>query len=178
MMLLQLMCLISLDCLPSLTVGLKTLKVALTISYTALEDALLSSHRNMFLIRTVFFPPHVDNPLYVIVRYTFSSNDSVDYIWSAANLYLILHLWIISFLSFFFPYIERNRTVHLDWELPETCSNLTNNSSSDSTNFLFIFTHRVSLESLTVMRCMQYYSCTAIYSDGVPDSLYKEHAYT
>ena len=144
-MFLQLMCLILLGGLFTLSHSQTEDYESCSYNYTALEDALFSSHRNKFLIRTVFFPPHVDNPLYVTVRYTFSSNDSVEYIWSSANLYLILHPRIISFLSLFFSYIENNRVVHLDLELPETCSDLTNNSASDSTNFLFILTHRVSL---------------------------------
>ena len=110
--------------------------------FSNLEQALLNTHRNEFILRTKFFPAHVDNPLYVTVNYNFSSG-SVDYIWSAANLYLTVHPRIISYLSLFFSYVETNRVIHLELQLPEQCSDLANNTNLDETDFLFILTHRV-----------------------------------
>ena len=110
--------------------------------YETLERALLETKPNMFKLKTTFFPPHVDNPLYVTVTYNLSTA-SVDYIWSTAFLYFTIHPRIISYLSLFFSYIEDNRVVRLKLQLPEECSDLANNTESDATNFLFILTHRV-----------------------------------
>ena len=118
--------------------------------YETLEAALRNTSRNVFLLTTVFFPPHMDSPLYVTVTYNFSTT-SVDYIWSTAILYLVVHPTIISYLSLFFSYIETNRVVHLELQLPEDCSDLANNTKSDTSNLLFILTHRV--RTAIIARC-------------------------
>ena len=113
-----------------------------TSDYEILEDAIVNIPRNAFLLKTTFFPPHTGNPVYVIVKYNFSTT-SIQYIWSTALLYLTVHPRIISYLSLFFSYIEANRVVQLELQLPEECSDLANNTKSDATNFLFLLTHRV-----------------------------------
>ena len=112
-----------------------------TCGYNDLEDA-LKEDQNKFLLQTTFFPPNVDSPVYVTVTYNFSTS-SVDYVWSTATLYFILHPNIIGYLSLFFSYIERYRVVQLELNLPEECSSLASNTNSDATNFLFTLTHRV-----------------------------------
>jgi hypothetical protein len=114
-----------------------------TSDYEVLEKV-VNTPQNIFLLKTTFFPPHTDNPLYVTVTYNFSTI-SVDYIWSTAFLYLTVHPRIISYLSLFFSYIEANRVVGLELQLPEECSDLANNTKSDATNFLFLLTHRLRL---------------------------------
>ncbi|CAI8053281.1 hypothetical protein GBAR_LOCUS29142, partial [Geodia barretti] len=112
-----------------------------TCDYNMLEDA-LKEDQNKFLLQTTFFPPNVDSPVYVTVTYNFSTS-SVDYVWSTATLYFILHPNIIGYLSLFFSYIERYRVVQLELNLPEECSSLASNTNSDATNFLFTLTHRL-----------------------------------
>ncbi|CAI8006202.1 hypothetical protein GBAR_LOCUS4599 [Geodia barretti] len=121
-----------------------------TSDYEVLEKVIVNTPQNIFLLKTTFFPPHTDNPLYVTVTYNFSTI-SVDYIWSTAFLYLTVHPRIISFLSLFFSYIEANRVVGLELQLPEECSDLANNTKSDTTNFLFLLTHRVRNNNLHTM---------------------------
>ena len=111
-------------------------------TYETLEDAVKNTPQNVFLLKTVFFPPHKDTPVYITVTYNFSTT-SVDYIWSTASLYFLVHPTIISYLSLFFSYIETNRVVHLELQLPENCNDLANNTKSDTSNLLFILTHRV-----------------------------------
>ena len=113
-----------------------------TSDYEQLEKALMSSRHNIFLLKTILFPPQTENPVYVTVTYNFSTT-SVDYIWSTANLYLTIHPHIISYLSLFFSSIEADRVVQLELQLPEECSELTSNTRSDTSNFMFILTHRV-----------------------------------
>ena len=120
-----------------------------TSDYKTLESALRSTSQNVFLLETVFYPPHKDTPVYITVTYNFSTT-SVDYIWSTASLYLDVHPTIISYLSLFF-YIETNRVVHLELQLPEDCSDLANNTKSDTSNLLFILTHRV--RTAIIARC-------------------------
>ena len=121
-----------------------------TSDYEVLEKVIVNTPQNIFLLKTTFFPPHTDNPLYVTVTYNFSTI-SVDYIWSTAFLYLTVHPRIIGFLSLFFSYIEANRVVGLELQLPEECSDLANNTKSDTTNFLFLLTHRVRNNNLHTM---------------------------
>ena len=115
-----------------------------TSNYTVLENALFNSGDNIYRLTATFFPPHVGNPLYVTVTYTFSNtHESVQYIWSTASLYLTIEPHTISFLSLFFCYVEENRIVELKLELPSECENLTENQASNAGNFLFVLTQRV-----------------------------------
>ena len=115
-----------------------------TSNYTVLENAVFNTGDNIYQLTTTFFPPNVGNPLYVNVNYTFSNmNESVQYIWSSASLYLTIEPRTISFLSLFFCYVEENRIVKLEIELPSQCKNLTENRASNASNFLFVLTQRV-----------------------------------
>ena len=110
--------------------------------YEVLQETLSTTGRNLFRLRTTLFPANTGSPLYLTVTYNFSTT-SVDYIWSQSHLYLIVHPHIIRYLSLLFSYIETNRIGHLVLDLPEEWSYLTNNTNSDSTNPLYILTHRV-----------------------------------
>jgi hypothetical protein len=117
-------------------------------NYTTLENALFNTGDNIYRLTTTFFPPHVDNPLYVTVTYTFSDmnfNESIQYIWSTASLYLTIEPRTIRFLSLFFCYVEDDRIVDLELELPSECysTDFTENQASNASNFLFVLTQRV-----------------------------------
>lgn len=110
--------------------------------YAVLEKALLNTDNNLYKLTTTFFPPHVDNPLYITVTYNFTATN-VKYIWSSASLYLTIHPRIMRYLSLFFCYVEDSRIKELVLQLPGDCTNLTKNSQSDTSNFLFVLTQKV-----------------------------------
>ena len=119
--------------------------------YNILEKAVFNDPDNVLKLTTTFFPPHVDSPLYITVKYNFSTS-SVNYIWSTASLYLVVHPKVIRYLSLFFSYAENNRIVHLEFQLPQECADFANNTRSDTSNFLYIFTHRVSCMVFSIAR--------------------------
>ena len=113
-------------------------------NYSVLEEALFKTGNNLFKLTTTFYPPDKDNPMYVSVTYKFlNTSESVNYRWSSASLYHVIQPHTFRYLSLLFCYIEDNRLVTLELELPEVCENLTQISSSNASNFLFIITHRV-----------------------------------
>ena len=121
-----------------------------TTNYTIFERAVLKTNNNIYKLTTTFYPPDKDNPLYVSVTYKFlDTSDSTvlnttDYRWSSASLYLTIPPHTIRYLSLFFCYIENDRVVDLELELPGECENLTQISYSNASNFLLVITHRVS----------------------------------
>ena len=114
-----------------------------TKNFKVLEKALLSNESNVYALTTTFFPPNVENPLYVTVRYRFPSA-TAEYRWSKASLYLSIHPRMLRFLSLLFCDVGAKRIVNLDLELPEECTELANNTESSINNFLFVLTERVS----------------------------------
>ena len=50
-----------------------------TTDCETLEDAVFNTLSNVYTLTTMFFPPHIDNLLYVTVTYNFSTT-SIDYI--------------------------------------------------------------------------------------------------
>ena len=123
-----------------------------TTNYSVLEKAVLKTGNNLFKITTTFYPPDKDNPLYVSVTYKFlNTSDSelmvlntTNYLWSSASLYLTIPPRVIRYLSLLFCYVEDDRIVDLELELPGECE--TQNPYSNSSNFLFVITHRVMLD--------------------------------
>ena len=123
-------------------------------NYSVLEKAVLNTGKNLFKLTTTFYPPDKDNPLFVSVTYKFvstndklfsnTSNGSVNYLWSSASLYLTIPPHVIRYLSLFFCYVEDDRIVDLELELPGECEDLAQNPYSNASNFLFVITHRVS----------------------------------
>ena len=110
-------------------------------NYSVFEEAVFKTNNNLYKLTTTFYPPDKDNPLYVSVTYKFlNTSESVNYQWSSASLYLTIKPSTIRYLSLFFCYIEDDRIVELELELPGECENLTQTNAS---NFLFVFTHRV-----------------------------------
>ena len=82
---------------------------------------------------------------------TYSSpNTSVEYVWSTATLYHIIHPRVIRYLSLLFCYVEDERMEDLKLEIPNECSDLTENKESDNTNFLHVFTQRVSMQDVAI----------------------------
>ena len=115
-------------------------------NYSVFERAVFETNNNLFKLTTTFYPPDKDNPLYVSVTYKFlDMSETVNYRWSSASLYHIIQPHIFRYLSLFFCYIEDNRIVDLELELPGECENLTQTSYSNASNFLFIITHRVNI---------------------------------
>ena len=113
-------------------------------NYSVLEEAVFKTNDNLYDITTTFYPPDKDNPLYVSVTYNFlNANESVHYRWSSASLYLTIQPKTIQYLSLFFCYVEDDRIVELELELPGECENLTQIQHLNASNFLFVFTHRV-----------------------------------
>ena len=118
-------------------------------NYSVLERAVLNTGNNLFKLRTTFYPPDKNNPLYVSVKYKFlnTSNSTTlktaDYRWSSASLFHTIPPHTIRYLSLLFCYIENNRIVDLELELPGECENLTQNSYFNASDFLLIITHRV-----------------------------------
>jgi hypothetical protein len=124
-----------------------------TTNYSVLEKALLKTNNNLYRLTTTFYPPDKDNPLYVSVTYKFlNTSDSTvlnvtDYRWSSASLYLTIHPHTISYLSLLFCYVENDRIVELELELPGECESLTQILHSDASDFLFVITHRLRLHA-------------------------------
>ena len=124
-----------------------------TTNYSIFERAVLKTGTNAFKLTTTFYPPDKDNPLYVNVTYKFlNSSDSesmvlntTNYLWSSASLYLTIPPRVIRYLSLFFCYVEDDRIVDLELELPGECEGLTQNPFSNASNFLFVITHRVTI---------------------------------
>ena len=124
-----------------------------TTNYSVLEKAVFQTGNNLFKLTTTFYPPDKDNPLYVNVAYKFlnasdtlflnTSHNSVNYLWSSASLYLTIPPRVIRYLSLFFCYVEDDRIVDLELELPGECGDLAQNPYSNASNFLFVITHRV-----------------------------------
>ena len=113
-----------------------------TTNYFVLEEAVFKTNDNLFTLTTTFYPPERNNPLYVSVTYkALDTNTTVKYQWSSAVLYHIVPPHIIRYLSLLFCYIEDNRIVDLELELPEECESLIQNSNAS--DFLLIFTQRV-----------------------------------
>ena len=128
-------------------------------NYSVFERAVLKTGNNLYKLTTTFYPPDKDNPLYVNVTYKFlntSDSESMilnttwsNYLWSSASLYLTIPPRVIRYLSLFFCYIEDNRIVDLELELPEECEDLAQNPFSNANNFLFVITHRVNIRILS-----------------------------
>ena len=122
-----------------------------TTNYSVLEKAVLNTNNNLYRLTTTFYPPNKDNPLYVRVTYKFlNASDSTvlnttDYRWSSASLYLTIPPRTIRYLSLLFCYVEDDRIVELELELPGECESLTQNLNSNASDFLFVITHRVIL---------------------------------
>ena len=119
-----------------------------TTNYSVFEQAVFKTSDNLFKLTTTFYPPDKDNPLYVSVTYNvLNTNESVNYRWSSASMYLTIPPHTIRYLSLLFCYIEDERIEELELEIPEECERLiqTNNNYSNASNFLFVFTHRVSI---------------------------------
>ena len=119
-----------------------------TTNYSVFEQAVFKTSDNLFKLTTTFYPPDKDNPLYVSVTYNvLNTNESVNYRWSSASMYLTIPPRTIRYLSLLFCYIEDERIEELELEIPEECESLiqTNNNYSNASNFLFVFTHRVSI---------------------------------
>ena len=114
-----------------------------TTKYSVFEEAVFKTNDNLFKLTTTFYPPDKNNPLYVNVTYkVLETNTTVNYRWSSATLYHIIPPRIIRYLSLLFCYIEDNRIVDLELELPEECEDLIQNHSN-TTDFILIFTQRV-----------------------------------
>ena len=89
------------------------------INYSILEEAVFKTNNNLYELTTTFYPPDKDNPLYVSVTYRFlNTNESVNYHWSSASLYFTIQPNTIQYLSLFFCYVEDDRIVDLELELP------------------------------------------------------------
>ena len=111
-----------------------------TTNYFVLEQAIFKTNDNLFTLTSTFYPPDRNNPLYVSVTYkALDTNTTVNYRWSSAVLYHIVPPHIIRYLSLLFCYVEDNRIVAFELELPEGCEGLIQNAS----DFLLIFTQRV-----------------------------------
>ena len=136
-------------------------------NYSVFEEAVFQTNNNLYKLTTTFYPPDKDNPLYVSVTYKFlNTNESVNYQWSSASLYLTIKPSTIRYLSLFFCYIEDDRIVELELELPGECENLTQIQPSNASNFLFVFTHRVTKYILYIERGtmgIAEKACTCIY---------------
>ena len=119
-------------------------------NYSVFERAVFKTGNNIYKLTTTFYPPDKDNPMYVSVTYKFlNTSDStvmntIDYRWSSASLYFTIPPHTIRYLSLFFCYVENDRIVDLELELPSECENLTQISYSNASNFLLVITHRVS----------------------------------
>ena len=140
-------------------------------NYSVFEKALFKTNNNLYRLTTTFYPPNKDNPLYVSVTYKFlDTSDSTvlntaDYRWSSASLYLTIHPHTISYLSLLFCYVENDRIVDLELELPGECESLTQILHSNASDFLFVITHRVILYTLylfPIARCMVIVYCYII----------------
>ena len=118
-------------------------------NYSVFERAVLQTGNNLYKLTTTFYPPDKNSPLYVSVTYKFMNTstskilNTTNYRWSSASLYLTIHPHTIRYLSLFFCYIENDRIVDLELELPEECENLAHISYSNASNFLFVITQRV-----------------------------------
>ena len=115
-------------------------------NFSVFERAVFKTNNNLFKLTTTFYPPDKDNPLYVNVTYKFMhTSASVNYQWSSASLYHIIQPHTFGYLSLLFCYIEDNRIVDLELELPEECDDLTRMSYSNANSFLFVMTQRVCI---------------------------------
>ena len=130
------------------------------INYSVFENAVFKTNNNLFKFTTTFYPPDKYNPLYVNVTYRFlDTNTSVSYQWSSATLYHIIQPRTLRYLSLLFSYIEDNRIVDLELELPGECE------STNASNFLFVITQRVIIHILSLTyTCIFWPSYTCIYS--------------
>ena len=132
-----------------------------TTNYSVLEKAILKTNNNLYTLTTTFYPPNKDNPLYVRVTYKFlNTSDSMvlnttDYRWSSASLYLTIPPHTIRYLSLLFCYVEDDRIVELELELPGECESLIQTLNSNASDFLFVITHRVIL--YTPIRSLCFY---------------------
>ena len=116
-----------------------------SLSFSVLENSLLSSEQNRFNLLRAFYPSRDAQPVFVTVNYTFISDDnsSVDsrtWYWSESEFYLIQPLEIFQFTSLFFSnFAYRQGTV--DLMLGPGCAETT-------TDRMEMLTQRVSLQIL------------------------------
>ena len=114
-------------------------------NYFVFENAVFKTSNNLFELTTTFYPADKYNPLYVNVMYRFlDTNTSVNYQWSSASLYHVIQPRTLRYFSILFCYIEDNRIVDLELELPGECESLKFKCSNNASNFLFVITQRVN----------------------------------
>ena len=136
--------------------------------YDALVNELIINDRNRYNLQKAFFPPDVENPVFVTVTYIFARNRTGDgstnytetgpsetWIWTLSSTYLFQPLESIQFTSLLFsdPSLrENNVTLYL--------KPLCQNSSKD---YRLLLTQRVSMNILDSLHaCMVYIATVTV----------------
>ena len=107
--------------------------------FSYLAEQIRLNDKNLFEIKSIFYPPNDASPVFVVVTYQFGNDTTHDQVWfwTTSTFYIWQPLTVFQFTSLFFSDYTTSRHSKAHLTLPSKC-----NKTKES--FMQLLTHRVS----------------------------------